>query len=513
MPISARSGAQMLPISLVSPAFFGLNKQAESSILGVEWATEASNCVFDSSGRLACRKGWVAATASGISGNPVISQIAEYRKDDGTNEIILAADNTLWLLDTSITDIGGTLTPAGNNWQFVNFNGLIIGVQEGESPIFWDGTASDFAEITESNGTIPDATCALSFAGRLWLGLGSVLYYSALLDEAEWSTDSGSFDFTSVWPNGADTIVALAAFNGRVVVFGRNTTLILTDGQGSELGIDPDNAYVEDTLGVGCISRDTVREVEGEDLLFLSSSGVLSLQRLIQEKSAPLSNVSKNNRNYLMEYVGTEDVDKIRAEFSPENNFYILSLPTASKTFCFDTSAKLEDGTYRMTDWAVGPSALLRASDGKLYMTYKGSPGELGTYSGYLDDVDTIPLSWASGWLNLGQDFESYLKILKNINATVFTGASVTVALKWALDFQDSFSSATFTTGQGGQAEFGEAEFGEAEYSGGIVLNKKGINTYGTGQYIRLGLQTNVNNSPFSMQQITMFAKIGRLAK
>lgn len=512
MPINARSGAQTLPISLVSPAFFGLNKQSESSILGVEWATEATNCVFDSSGRLACRRGWVPATSAGISGSPVISQIAEFQKPDGSTEIIMAADKKLWKLGTTISDITGTLTPDGDNWQFINFADIIIGVQEDENPIFWDGTG-EFAEITPANGTIPKATCALSFAGRVWLGLGPVLYYSALLDETEWSTDSGYFDFTSVWANGSDTIVALAAFNGRLIVFGKNNTLVLSDGQGSELGIDPANTFVEDALGVGCIARDTVKEVEGEDLLFLSSSGVLSLQRLVQEKSAPLSNVSKNNRNYLLEYVSTEAVDKIRAEFSPENNFYLLSLPTPSKAFCFDTSAKLEDGTYRMTDWAVGPSALLRATDGKLYLTYAGSPGEIGTYSGYLDDTDLIPLNWSSGWLDLGEDFSSYLKILKNINATVFTGASVTVSLKWAVDFQDSFYSATFTTGQGGQAEYGLAQYGIDEYSGGIALNKKGVNTYGTGQYIRLGLQTNVNNSPFSMQQITMFAKIGRLAK
>jgi hypothetical protein len=503
----------MLPISLVSPAFYGLNKQAESSILGVEWATEASNCVFDSSGRLAARKGWTSVTSTPITDSPNINVIAEYFKSDGTSEIISAADGGFWKGTNSFTDVTGTATSTiGDNWQFVNFADKLYGVQEGEVPVVYDGT--DFEDLTAASGTAPTGNCALAFAGRLWVADGTqVVQYSALLDATHWSTGAGSVDLTSVWPNGVDRITALATFNNRLIVFGRNSTIIFTDGQGSELGIDPENMYVEDVLGVGCIARDSVKEVEGEDLLFLSTSGVLSLQRLIQEKSAPISNVSKNNRNYLMEYVNLENPANIKAEFSPENNFYILTCPTSSKVFCFDTSAKLEDGSYRMTDWTIQLYGLLRTSGGTLYMSSSLAPGEVGIYSGYLDDGALIPLSWASGWLDLGQDFSSYLKILKNITATVFTGSQVTVALKWALDFGDSFNSETFVTGEGGVAEYGVAEYGIAEYSGGIILNKKGVNSYGTGQFIRLGLQTNVNNSPFAMQQITMFAKIGRLAK
>jgi hypothetical protein len=515
MPLMPRSGAQILPISLVSPAFYGLNKQAESSILGPEWCTEAYNCVFDSSGRLAARKGWLGVTTTPITSTPVIEQIAELRKEDGTTQIVVSANSKLWLGTATFSDITGTATvTAGNNWQFVNFNNNLYGVQQGEAPIVYTGTGA-FADLSAASGSVPTGNCALAYAGRLWVADSDrqTLKYSALLDATHWSTGAGSVDLTSVWPNGADEIVALKAFNNRLIILGKNSTIIYTDGTGSELGIDPTNMYVEDVLGLGCIARDSVQEVEGEDLLFLSAAGVISLQRLIQEKSAPTSNISKNNRNYVLESVSVEDVDEIRSEYSPENSFYILSLPTSELTFCFDTTGKLEDGSYRLTTWGIAPTALARAKSGDLYMTEIASPGELGTYSGYLDDEETYTLRWLSGWLDLGEELSSYLKILKNINATVFTGAQVSVVLKWYLDFQDTLYSSNFTTGESASAEYGIAEYGIAEYSGGIALNRKSISTVGSGQYIRLGLQTNVNSSPFSMQQITLIAKIGRLAK
>ena len=64
--------------------------------------------------------------------------------------------------------------------------------------------------------------------------------------------------------------------------------------------------FLKDTIeGVGCIERDSVQST-GNDLLFLSNRGVMSLGRLIQEKSLPLRDVSKNVRTDLMALVQFE---------------------------------------------------------------------------------------------------------------------------------------------------------------------------------------------------------------
>lgn len=521
MPITPRSGAPILPIPLVSPGFRGLNKQAEGAVLDPSWATEATNCVFDSAGRLACRKGYSDQTGSAISGSPTIRQLFELRKEDGTTQIVFStSNNKLYKSASSPADITGTATvTVGNDWQFINFNNLVYGVQQGEQPIVYNGTTS-FADVTASSGTAPTGNCGVAFSGRLWIvdSDKQTIKYSGLLDGNAWAASgAGSLDVTSVWPNGMDEITALAVFNGALLVFGRSCILFYSDGTGSELGIDPTNMYLYDTIvGTGCIARDTVKEVEGQDLLFLSSAGVQSLQRLIQEKSNPINNVSSNVRDYLTGFITSNTSSAIKAEYSPRDSCYILSFPTSLRAFCFDTRGRMDDGTYRVTEWAsLAPTSMIASVSGALYLALDSVPGRVGLYSGYLDFGSTISLSYTSGWLDMSgteQNLDSYLKILKTLSATVFSGTAVTVALKWDIDFEGSFSSATFVTGAGGSSEYGIAEYGIAEYSGGIALTRKSVPADGTGQYFRIGLQTSVNNSAFAIQQLAIYTKLGRLA-
>jgi len=511
----------MVPIPLVSPGFQGLNKQADAAVLDPSWATEALNAVFDSNGRLAARKGFSPLTAPAITGTPRIEQIFEYRTSDGDTEIIVAGDdNKVYKTTDTPDDITGTATiTAGGNWQFVNFNDKLIGFQHGEQPIIYTGTS--FADITATGGTAPKGNCGMSFAGRLW-GIsedGQVLQASALLDETEWNTSNGAaeFDFTSVWPNGVDICTAIKVYNGRIIVFGTNTILFLTDGQGSALGVDPDQLYVEDWIGsIGCIARDSVQEVEGQDLLFLSAAGIQSLSKLIQERANPIENITKNVRDYFLEAVIAEDMDYVRSVYSPENGFYLISFPTSNKTFCFDTDGKLQDGSLRVTDWHFPATAMCRTEDGDLLLGHTGSPGIVGVYNGYLDASDTYTFTYHSPWLDLGEDFAAYLKIIKNISAIVFTGANTSLLFKWAIDFEDTFrtSVAAIEAGSGTLSEWGEMEWGEGEWSGGaIALNKINTQAYGTGQYYRIGLQLEVPNAAFSAQQINLFTKLGRLAQ
>lgn len=497
----------------------GLNKQSESAILPAAWATEATNCVFDRTGRLSARKGITMVTASTITGSPTVTQLTELRRLSGTTETVFATSNSkLYRNPSSPTEITGTATiTAGNNWQFVNFNGYLYGFQDGEQPIVYDGTTS-FADLTAASGSAPTGNCGIAFAGRLWGSTSNnqVLKYSALLDATHWTTGAGSFDFTSVWPSGADEIMALAVFNGLLVVFGRNNILFLSDQVGSALGLDPSNTVVVDTISsVGCISRDSVQEIEGSDLLFLSAAGVQSLSKLIQEKSNPIDNVSKNVRDYLKEASAVTSESKVRSCYSPENNFYLLSFPTAGVSFCFDTSNKLPDGTFRITEWTLAPAAITRLLDGTVYLAVDSIAGKVGSYSGYLDNTSTYSMTYSSPWLDLGEELGSYLKIIKNITATVFTGAVTPVALKWDIDFSGTFNSITATTSGGaGSSEYNISEYNIAEFSGGsTVLSKLNVSAYGTGQTYRIGLQTTINNSAFSVQQINLFTKIGRLAK
>lgn len=517
MPTPRRSGAPLLNIPFVTPGAAGLNKQAETTILGPEWATIASNAVFDTSGRVAARMGWTAVTTSAMSGTPTIEQIHEQVFQDGTTAIISAAGSKLWSGTTAPTDVTGTATvTVGNNWQFVNGFNRLIGFQQGEQPI--GRTTGNFADLTTTSGTWPTGNCGLVHSGRIWAADSNkqTIKYCALLDDAAWATGAGSIDMTSVWPQGMDEIVALALYNGQMVVFGKNRIVLFGDGQGSSLGINPNNIYVTDTVvGTGCIARDSVQQIEGGDILFLSAQGIQSLGRLIQEKSNPINNVTKNVRDYLNDTVGLETLSQIRSVYSPENTFYLLSCPTSGVTFCIDTWGKLPDGTFRITEWTgMVPRAMARTISGLLYLSLKtGAGGKIGKYSGYQDNGAAYTFDFATAWLDLGQDVTQYIKILKNITALFWVSAQADVSVKWDFDFEGSFSSRTTTLLSPGLAEWGIMEWGLFEWGGGLALRHVNTPCDGAGQYIRIGAQTSINGASFAIQQISLFTKIGRLAK
>ena len=112
---------------------------------------------------------------------------------------------------------------------------------------------------------------------------------------------SGNIDISKVWPDGYDEIVALAAHNGLLIIFGKHSIIAY---QGAEA---PATMSIADTVaGVGCVDRDTV-QYTGTDVLFLSHTGLKSFGRTIQEKSMPISSLSNNITKDIIAALQNED--------------------------------------------------------------------------------------------------------------------------------------------------------------------------------------------------------------
>jgi hypothetical protein len=523
MPTPKGTGAPLSPIQLVSPGKFGLNTQNSAALLGPEWATEATNVVFDITGRLTARKGWLTSTTSPMSGTPVVDVIHEYIRKDGTRTIISAGGNKVWSGVTAPTDVTGASTiTVGDNWQFFNFHDVVMAVQQGEQPLRFTGTGN-FADVVPTVGTAPQGNCGLGAFGRVWIADTDkqTIKYSKLLDELSWSgTGSGSIDMTSVWPNGMDEVVALAAYNGALVIFGKNAIVFYRDIVGSALGLNPDNMYVSDTIvGTGCIARDSVQQIDNGDLLFLSANGIQSLQRLIQERSNPILNISMNVRDYLLGFVANETLAEVRSLYAPKEGFYLLILPTSKRVFCLDTRYRLPDSTYRVTEWGTTVKAGCRSNDNTIYLSLSILGGRIGTYTGYNDKNAsnasiTYDFRYTSGWLELGEEIGGYIKILKAINGIVYTAtAGNTMSVTWDFDFQSNPQSRviTFSSDSVG-SEWGVGEWGLMEWGGGGGLQRFRAAASGSGQYLKIGVITPIDQNTFALQQMNLYTKIGRLA-
>lgn len=509
----AHGGAALLFLPLNGPAFFGLNTQNESAILGPEWATKLRNCTLDSSGRVAARKGWNSVTTSALPA--AIVQSIEYQTHAGTRNFICSTATTFRLSTNSgatFSNITGAIAFTDGNWQFLNYNDDVYAVQQGKTPCRYNSGLGVFTAIADVN--VPTGGVGLSAFGRLWIVKSDkiTLGFSALLDGTDWtSADAGILNMRNIWP-GTDTIQALAAFNGRLIIFGKNNITIFADGSGV-LGVDPFLMQVEDTIpGVGCIARDSIQLVDG-DLWFLSASGLQSLGRLSQERSNPLDNLSRNVQDDLREMVAI--ASDIRSVYSPENRFYLLCLPStgAGTVFVFDTTGRLQDGSVRCTGvWdGLVPTSIFRDLDGDLYMSISGTVGELGTYFGNLDDTTTYLFEYESSWLDITK--EGYLVIPKRLSGVFYINNNVDIEFKWAYDFDTIFNTATRSfVAQNLSAEWGLAEWGLSEWGGGISLRTKQVPGSGKGRYMKVGIACTINSTNVSLQSLDIYAKIGRIA-
>lgn len=511
-------GAALQHIPLATPGFLGLNTEQASGILGPEWATELKNAVIDGSNRLANRKGWVDKTTTPNT-DALVSGF-EFVQHDGTVELIYATDNSTIVRSTdggvSFSAVTGTATFTSGQWHWMNFADKAVAVQGGKAPIAYSGTT--FAHVADVNA--PQGGAGTSFGGRLWISDsdGHTMKYSALLDETDWtSADSGFFSFENVW-KGTDTITAISSTNGRLIVFGERNIIIIADGSGSMLGIDPTQAYVVEVLeGVGCIAQDSVQQVGG-DLWFLSDMGLTSLGRVIQEKSNPLANLSQNVRSELMIDVANTTLSELRSVYSPTDRFYLLSLPKASgstevgKVWVFDTRGAMETGAVRcLGTWdGLVPTTLIRRADDTVFATNRANEGEVFQYSGTLDDAATYTFSYRSGWTDLGAP--GMKKIFKRFSGVFFSDSQVDIAFKWAWDFEETFSTRTKTfSGADNGGIWGEGLWDTAVWGGGLSLREGKVVPGGTGEYIKWGLDAVINSTTFSVQQLELFAKIGRL--
>jgi hypothetical protein len=385
-------------IYIAAPGFKGLNTQDSPVTQDASFASIAENMVVDKYGRIGARQGLdkLTSSATPLGSSLGIEAIFEYVDQSGDITVLSAGNNKIFSGTTTLTDITpAAYTISANNWKIINFNNHAYLFQRGQEPLTYtdesgSNVLSTISNHPQSSGTPPQANEALAAFGRVWAadvtGNKYTLYWSDLLNGHHWSGGtSGSLDLTTVWPTGHDEIVALAEFNDFLVIFGKRSILLYSGAS------SPSSMVLADAItNIGCIARDTVQST-GTDLIFLSDTGVRSLGRVIQEKSNPIGDVSKNVRDEMMFTVNTQ-TNNIKSVYSPEHSFYLLFLPTSSIVYCFDMRGKLEDGSNRVTTW---PSTKIlcgnRAADGTLYLgTVKG----INKYNGYLDDTDTYTMRY-----------------------------------------------------------------------------------------------------------------------
>lgn len=508
-------------IILGSPGFYGLNTELSPVELPPQYCTVTNNCILDAYGRLGARKGFNTQTDSitALGGEP-IKRIFEWNSS-GTSVLLAVGNSKIFRIDTTTTT-NDTLTEltlpvaysiTADDWDFADFNGEGYFFQAGHEPLLINTTlnAADSVDTldnqsTESVPAAPEGNIVMASIGRLWTsgvsGSPEIVYWSDTLIGDGWTEGaSGSIDLASAWPGGYDEVQALGYQNGRLIIFGRNCILIYAGAD------DPATMQLEDTIeGTGCIARDSLQNT-GDDLLFLSSTGVRSLGRTIQEVSIPMGSLTENVRTQLIDDVSGEGTG-INSVYSPEEKFYLLIFEGRDIIYYLDFKGELEGGIRRICTWGSTLfNCMCRTDAGTLYVG--GTPG-IGTYSGYQDDGASYRYRYYSPALTF--DTPANLKILKKIRP-VFIGASgEAVTVLWGYGYTGVYTSYVITlSAAGATAEYGIAEYGEDEYSIPISVQDPAVNTTGSGEEVNFGIEVDINGNPFSLQQVGVYALIGRI--
>lgn len=481
--------------AISAPGFKGLNSQDASSDLPEGFALTANNCIIDKFGRIGSRKGVMAVGAQTLGKITFISEVR--------NKTISATDSSFFVDGVAkYTAVSGHETQAAVTVMQQNGPDFLVMVSDADVPLSFDGT--DVVPLVIS--AYPTGLSAVDFLpsiimsgyGRLWTAGpngGNVIYFSDLLNPGNWATgSSGRLDITTMV--GEDKIVGLAAHNNALIIFLRNNILIYS-GPANPAGM----ALLDTINGLGCIAKGSIQRT-GEDIIFLSRTGLRSLNRTVQEKSAPLNDLSKNVRDELMTAVLDSTGASIKSVYSPENSFYLLSLPEAFVTYCFDTRIA---GQWRVTTWTIAPTAMISNSKGIVIF---GGPSGLSTYAGVNDNGVSFRMIYATSWITASSP--TTVKILKKMSSVIVGGAGSTVIVKTAWDYKSYLQSHTIVIKQYPLFLFGKALFGKALYARGPIIDNSTINVGGAGRALQLILETEIYNEPVSIQSLGLYMKVGK---
>ena len=513
---------QLQTLSVVSPGFYGLNTQESGITLSPNFAQLTDNVIIDKYGRLGSRKGWQMRTDSGAStlGGEAIKFLLEHVNADNSSTILSGADHKLFKngvdIDTLVDITPALYTITADNWKGATLYDHSIIVQEGHEPVIYTESASpacqtitDYTTVTQSYGTSYPRDVVAAY-GRFWAHDGSTIYWTTDIADTAFPAfnggTSGTLNISAVLPNNVDTIVSLSVHNGFLIIFCERN-IVLYSGAENPIG---DFKLHDIIAGVGCVARDSVQSTGG-DLIFLSDTGVRSLGRLIQEKSLPMRDLTKNVRDDLIKDVqqersNTGNLNGVKAVYSEINAFYLLSFPSTSTVYCLDMRSALEDGSSRVTQWyEYEATAFLRRRDRELLI---GKTNGIGRYYGYTDNGETYRLRYFSHYLDLQSP--TTLKILKQISATVIGGSNQSFVIKSSFDYSTTARSYPFTIADRGVSEYGVAEYNISEFSFGIILDSIKSSVGGSGNTIQIGFEANVQGNELSVQKLDIFVKTGR---
>ena len=523
--------------SLTNLGVNGLNTQFNPSSLDASFLTDADNVMLRESGRISFRKGFKQKV---VPTGTAIGSMIEHN-DAGTNKIFASHGTSIYTIDftspnaafpSSGADVKRTVANSTGDWQFINFNERLHCFHKAIVPQRYDGALSAgsrwaaFNNSTKPSGvTTFDPSCGMGFYGRMFVGGvtedKAVMFYSVLLDGDDYTgTGSGLLDLKKVWDN--DEIVNIAPFFGQLVIFGKNNIAIYDNPD------DVSNMSLNEVIsGVGLVNRDSVQAV-GDDLVFLSSTGLRSLNRTTEKDKVPLTDYSVNIKDTLIRNIGQSKL--VKSVYLEDEGVYLLTFTEKNITYAFDFKHTTPNNAPRVTTWSFNsdrePASMIQT---ELYsgLLVGQKDGGIACYEGYFD----TDMSFASGsvvlsnspitadvssvWIRMGEGVIS--AILKKLVLVLEGGSGATLGVRWYKDYSQSSSntteialnpSATSTTALYGAAT---SLYGAVKYTPIYGLQEYNTALTGRAKTLKINMSIVSNGFDTSIQDLSIISLQGKI--
>jgi hypothetical protein len=514
---------QAIPLDTIGVS--GLDTQTTPTALDATWFTKADNIVYTEGGKVTFRKGLKQGT---LGAGSKIGSIVEHF--DGTNtKQFCSYGGTIAELDLTDKNAAfiNTYTSSAStpDWQFQNFNNELLAFQGGADLLHyhggvWGKMKDNAGYNAPANVTTFDPSCGLGYYGRAWAGGISeekdVVYYSDLLDAHKWSSGSGGYiDLKTVW--GRDEIIAIHPFAGKLAIFGKEN-IVLYNGVAdiNDLNLD------EVIRGVGCVSRDSIQAI-GDDLFFLSDTGVRSLMRTAQLDKLPLMEKSVTIKDELIANIKAST--NVKSAYMLDEGLYLLSFVDSNVTYVFDITYKTQRDTPRISKWSFGgdrhPASLAYTDTYGLLIGQH--LGRVSTYEGYWDvdysgssvyTYNAYTSGFSTVWIDLGQGVQT--SILKRLVMVVSGGQGTDVGLRVYKDFETTPKiSPTFKlnpTLSGTPALWGGSTslYATSKYAPIHGWKEHSIPLAGAAKYLRLEMDGVTKGYKASLQSLSLLFKQGK---
>jgi hypothetical protein len=382
-----------------------------------------------------------------------------------------------------------------------------------------------------------DPSCGMGYYGRIWCGgiaeSKDVVYYSNLLDGDNFlDGDTGLIDLAKVW--GTDEIVAIAPYFGKLIIFGKNNIVVYNSPT-----VVGDLAVDEVISGIGLVSRDSVQAI-GDDLVFLSNTGLRSFARTTEKDKLPLTDLSVNIKDRLIRNIGQST--NVKSVYVESEGIYIMSFVDKNINYVFDFKHITPNQAPRVTTWTFDndrePTSMIYTKlysgllvgqkDGSIAGYEKYYDTDLAGASTYTDSSYTW--SMETVWVNLGESVAASL--LKRLFMVLEGGSGATLGLKWYKDYSITPSTITsivlnpITTGSsylwGASGSFYGATTASHTHVAGTHPASStykpiyGIREYrtpltGSAKNIKIGMDIESNGFDASLQTLTLLHKQGKI--